>query len=274
MRFYNCQKAFVCGVDLHAKNLYLCLMDREQKVLVHRPLENQNTELLLKILAPFQEQLVVAAESCFAWYWLADFCAKHKIEFQLGHALYMKAIHGGKVKNDRLDALKIAKLTLSGMLPSAYVYPQTHRSLRDLLRRRLYFVHKRAELMTHTQLANHQANLPALGSITKTKIEDNAILPRFTDPCLQKSVELNLQTIEHYNQMIAKLEWYIYQNTQQAHPQELSILMSVKGIGQILAQTIILEIDWRNWNSAMAKRRGGVSLRPGLAGRSIRSKNF
>jgi len=63
MRFYNCQKAFVCGVDLHAKNLYLCLMDREQKVLVHRPLENQNTELLLKILAPFQEQLVVAGRS-------------------------------------------------------------------------------------------------------------------------------------------------------------------------------------------------------------------
>jgi transposase len=56
-------------------------------------------------------------------------------------------------------------------------------------------------------------------------------------------VELNLQTIQHYNQMIAKLEWYIYQNTQQAHPQELSILMSVRGIGRILAQTIILEID-------------------------------
>jgi len=35
----------------------------------------------------------------------------------------MKAIHGGKAKNDRIDALKIAMLLRSGMLPQVYVYP-------------------------------------------------------------------------------------------------------------------------------------------------------
>jgi hypothetical protein len=35
----------------------------------------------------------------------------------------MKAIHGGKAKNDRIDAHKIAVLLRGGMLPQAYVYP-------------------------------------------------------------------------------------------------------------------------------------------------------
>jgi hypothetical protein len=35
------------------------------------------------------------------WYWLCDRCEATKIPFVLGHALYLKAIHGGKVKNDK-----------------------------------------------------------------------------------------------------------------------------------------------------------------------------
>jgi hypothetical protein len=36
----------------------------------------------------------------FAWYWLADACAREQIPFVLAHALYLRAIHGGKNKND------------------------------------------------------------------------------------------------------------------------------------------------------------------------------
>jgi len=31
----------------------------------------------------------------FSWYWVADFCEDKGIPFILGHALYMRAIHGG-----------------------------------------------------------------------------------------------------------------------------------------------------------------------------------
>jgi len=41
---------------------------------------------------------VVAVECIYTWYWLADLCAREEIPFVLGHALYMKAIHGGKAK--------------------------------------------------------------------------------------------------------------------------------------------------------------------------------
>jgi hypothetical protein len=61
-------------------------------------------------VAPFRDGLVVGLECMFAWYWLADLCQPERIDFVLGHALYMKAIHGGKAKNDRIDARKIARL--------------------------------------------------------------------------------------------------------------------------------------------------------------------
>lgn len=66
--------------------------------------------------------------------------------FVLGQALYRKALHGGKAKNDKIDAHKIAVLLRGGMLPQAYVYPAAMRATRDLLRRRCHVVRKRAEL--------------------------------------------------------------------------------------------------------------------------------
>ncbi len=61
----------------------------------------------------------------------------------------MKAIHGGKSKDDKIDSKKIAHLLRGGNLPIAYVYPKGMRETRDPLRRRMYLVHKRAEAATH-----------------------------------------------------------------------------------------------------------------------------
>ena len=60
----------------------------------------------------------------FAWYWLADLRRWEGITFVLGHALYMKAIHGGKAKSDKIDSEKISRMLRGGMLPQAYVYPR------------------------------------------------------------------------------------------------------------------------------------------------------
>jgi hypothetical protein len=64
---------------------------------------------------PFRDGLVVGAECMFAWYWLADLCEDETIPFVLGHALYMKAIHGGKAKSDKIDAGKLAALLRGGL---------------------------------------------------------------------------------------------------------------------------------------------------------------
>jgi hypothetical protein len=75
----------------------------------------------------------------------------------------MKAIHGGKAKNDKIDAYKIAVLLRGGMIPQAYVYPEGMRSTRDLLRRRMHLMHQPAQLLAHIQNTNSQYNLPDIG---------------------------------------------------------------------------------------------------------------
>ena len=59
----------------------------------------------------------------FAWYWLADLCEDEHLPFALGHALAMKFSHGGKTKNDKLDAAKLAALLKGGLFPLPHVYP-------------------------------------------------------------------------------------------------------------------------------------------------------
>ena len=115
MRFYDQRHQYTCGIDLHARTMYLCVLDSEGRIVFHRDLPTR-PEALTDAIGPYRSDLVVAAECMFAWYWLADLCQDEGIAFVLGHALYMKAIHGGKKKNDKLDAEKIARLTFGGNL--------------------------------------------------------------------------------------------------------------------------------------------------------------
>ena len=123
MRFYTQAHRFYAGVDLHARTLAVCILDQAGAVVFEDNLA-ADPRAFLQAVAPFRAGLAVACECMFAWYWLADLCAAEGIPFVLGHALYMKAIHGGKSKNDQLDAHKIAVLLRGGMIPQAYVYPK------------------------------------------------------------------------------------------------------------------------------------------------------
>src|SRR5262245_34349450 len=152
MRFYNQQHRFYCGVDLHARTLSLHILDAQGKTLLAQTLA-ASPDAFLHAVAPFRDGLVVACECLFAWYWLADLCTDEGIPFVLGHALYRKAIHGGKAKTDQLDAQKIAALLRGGLLPQAYVYPRGLRATRDLLRRR-------AAALVHLTNTNSQYHLP------------------------------------------------------------------------------------------------------------------
>ena len=78
-------------------------------------------EAFLRLIKPHRDDLVVGVECMFTWYWLADLCAEEGIDFVLGHALYLRAIHGGKAKNDKIDSHKIAVLLRGGSFPLAYV---------------------------------------------------------------------------------------------------------------------------------------------------------
>src|SRR3989304_5621602 len=114
----------------------------------------------------------------------------------LGPARYRRAPHGGKAKNDRIDAHKIAALLRGGMLPQAYVYPQAMRATRDLMRRRNYLMRQRAELLAHITNTNHQNNPSARGVRPARPAERSGIAEHFAEAPVRKSVEVDLSLIE------------------------------------------------------------------------------
>jgi transposase len=243
MRFYNQQHRFYCGVDLHARTLSLCILDSAGQTALARTIA-AGPDDFLQAVAPFRDGLAVACECMFAWYWLADLCHEQHIPFVLGHALYMKAIHGGKAKTDTIDAHKIAVLLRGGLLPQAYVYPKGMRETRDLLRRRTFLVRRRAEALVHLTNTNSQYNRPPFAkklayAANRAELD---LAQRFTDPSVRKNVEVDLALIDAYDRHIGELELYLVRTAKVDDPQAFHRLRSVPGIGKVLALILLYEI--------------------------------
>src|SRR5947209_7049763 len=64
---------FYAGVDLHARSLFLAVLDRDGQARFGRNLPAQ-PEPFLRAVAPFRDGLVVGCECMHCWYWLADTC--------------------------------------------------------------------------------------------------------------------------------------------------------------------------------------------------------
>ncbi len=154
----------------------------------------------------------------------------------------MKAIHGGKAKNDTIDSQKIAVLLRGGMLPQAYGDPAAMRATRDWLRRRMHLMRKRAALLAHVQHTNSQYNLPSMGKNIAYKANRDGIAERFPDPAVQKSIEVDLALIGHDDHLLNDVELSIVHTAKQPDPQTLSRLPSVPGIGTILRLVLLYDI--------------------------------
>jgi transposase len=219
----------------------MCILNQEGAILLHRNMKAE-PDSFLKAVAPFRQDLAVAIECIFTWYWLADLCANEEIPFVLGHALYMKAIHGGKAKNDKIDALKIASLLRGGMMPQAYAYPAEMRSTRDLLRRRMHLMRQRAELLGHVQLTNQQYNMPEIGRKIAYRSNREGVAERFADRVAASNVAFDLKRITFYDDLLNQIELEIVRHAKQHDANTFHLLDTIPGVGKILALVMLYEI--------------------------------
>jgi transposase len=220
--------------------MYLCILDHEGNKLLHRNVRAKPHDFLSAIEG-FRDDLIVGAECMFTWYWLADLCLEEKIKFVLGHALYMKAIHGGKKKDDKLDSEKIARLMRGGTFPLSYVYPREMRATRDLVRRRMFLVRRRSELLAHVQLTNQQYNHDPFEKMLQYA-SNRDVLDRFEQPSVRLSVEADLKTVDHYDKLLTQLEKDLVRQATLHDPRACRLLRSIPGIGKILSLVLLYEI--------------------------------
>ena len=242
MRFYTGQHQYYCGIDLHTKNMYVCILNQGGNILFHKNISS-SPQSLYRVIKPYLPDIALAVECMFTWYWIADFCSAHNIPFVLGHALYMKAIHGSKTKNDKIDSHKIAVLLRGGMIPMAYVYPAEMRSTRDLLRRRMHFMYKRSELLAHIQNTRSQYNLPEFNKCISRKRNRTGISEHFEDNSVRKSIELNLTLLKQYDNLLNEVELFLVRHTKENRPNDLYLLRTIPGVGKILSLVILYEIQ-------------------------------
>ncbi len=55
MKFYNKQHEYYCGIDLHAKTMYICIQDKNGDVVVHRNMRAR-PDVFLKSIKPYQKK--------------------------------------------------------------------------------------------------------------------------------------------------------------------------------------------------------------------------
>jgi transposase len=179
----------------------------------------------------------------FGWYWLADACQAADLHFVLAHALYLKAIHGGKNKNDRIDSEKIAHLLRTNLIPPAYVYPAAKRPLRALLRQRLFFVWRRSELLA--RIHSHQLAHNRIPPKQTRRIRDpweQQVLAAEPEPLRQLALKNDLAMIKHFDTQIFALEEELQRQAKKNAAREYALLQTVPGIGENLGMTILCEI--------------------------------
>jgi transposase len=243
MKYYTSTTEFNCGIDLHARQMYVCVMDRQGKKLVHTNVKDNDFEFFLKLVAPYKHSLTVCCECMFGWYWLADACQGAGLTFVLAHALYVRAIHGGKNKNDRVDSEKLTHLLRSNLIPPSYVYPAARRPLRALLRQRIYYVWRRAELLARIhchQLAYNRR--PAKQTRRVRTPWEEQLLAAEDHPLRQIALKNDLAMIGHFDRSISGLELQLRAQTKESAGREYALLQTVPGIGQTLGLTILYEI--------------------------------
>jgi len=244
MKYYTSTTEFNCGIDLHARQMYICLMDRTGNKLVHTNIQGNEFAYFLKRIEPYRHSLTIVCKCTFNWYWLADACQREGLTFVLAHTLYLKAIHGGKNKNDRIDSEKLAHLLRSNLIPPSYVYPGTKRPVRALLRQRLYYVWRRAELLARIQC--HQlaeGHEPVKQSRPNRDPWEERLLAQYENPLHKSALEIDLHMIRAYDEMLLRLERELLAATRQLASRDFALLNTVPGIGRSLALTILYEID-------------------------------
>lgn len=244
MKYYTSTTEFNCGIDLHARQMYACVMNRQGRKLVHTNIIGNDFRYFLKRVEPYRHDLTVVSECTFNWYWLADACFEADIQFVLAHALYLKHIHGGKNKNDRIDSEKLAHLLRANLIPPSYIYPAERRPVRALLRQRMSYVWQRATLKTHLSMNQTAEGLvPARKSGHNRDTWEESILQQYTNPLHKFAVSCDMNIIRAYDVQIGKLEAEIIRQAKRELGRNYHLLLSVPGIGRVLAMTILFEID-------------------------------
>ena len=227
------------GIDLHANNSVVVLLNAQDQVIYQKRLPN-DLPTILAALAPHPGEIEgLVVESTYNWYWLVDGLMEAGYRVHLATPAAIQQYSGLKYSDDHSDARWLAHLLRLGVLPKGYIYPKAERAVRDLLRKRAHLVRQHTANVLSVQnimVRNTGVRLSVKRIRALTKQELEALLPE-VDQVL--AVTSSLAVLDCLSQQIKTLEQTVHKRLK--HTPSYEQLLTVDGIGTILAQTIMLE---------------------------------
>src|SRR5919199_3073891 len=227
------------GIDLHANNSVGVGINEQDEVLYRKRLSNE-LSTILEQLAPYQTALKgLVVESTYNWYWLVDGLMEAGYRVHLANPAAIEQYSGLKHTNDQSDARWLAHLLRLGVLPEGYIYPKAERAVRDLLRKRAHLVRQHTANVLSVQ--NIMArNTGARFSIKRMhELTKQDLTTLLTEESQVLAVTSSLVVLDCLQQQSKTLEKTVHKRLQ--HTPSYEQLLTVQGIGTILAQTITLE---------------------------------
>jgi len=227
------------GIDLHSSNNFIGICDERDNRLYAKRHDNR-LESVLKALEPFKDTLQgVVVESTFNWYWLVDGLQENGYIPHLANPCAIQVYSGLKYTDDKWDSFWLAHLLRLGLLPEGYIYPKEIRPVRDLMRRRTIFVKQRTtQILSLQSMIYRNRGLDFPGNSVKAFNEMFAD-SLFESPYLVFTAKNQIATIQFLNERIGLIEKEILSLVKLK--KEFELLLTLPGVGKILALTIMLE---------------------------------
>jgi transposase len=228
-----------CGIDLHSNNGYYGIVDKEGTRVMGRKLPN-DLGVALSALCPYKERIKsVAVESTFNWYWLVDGLMENGYPVKLANPAAMVQYEGLKDANDKTDCFFLCEQQRLGVLPTGHIYPKAERPVRDLLRRRTLFVHQRTTQTLSLQSMIHRLSGAKMDMRSLLRLEPEEFAELLKDEDSMFTATQNIQAISFLSLRVKAIEERVLGRIK-LKP-EYERLLSIPGVGIILAMTIMME---------------------------------
>jgi transposase len=228
------------GIDLHSSTNYTAVIDDQDQRLFGKRLPN-TMDAVVSALHPFREHMQgVVVESTYNWYWLVDGLQAHGYKLHLANPSAIKQYEGLKHTDDKWDSFWLAHMLRLNILPEGYIYPKEERPVRDLLRRRLLFVRHRTSHILSLQSMISRNIGTNMSCYAIKRLDQVAAETLFASPHSILAAKSNIAVIHFLKERIKLIEKAV--KTHIRLRDEFKCLLTVPGIGDILALTIMLEV--------------------------------
>jgi transposase len=145
------------GVDLHKRVSQIAVLTADGELTQHR-LANE-VPRLEQFFAQLPTPSPVAIEASGTWWWLVDLLERLGHQPVLSNPKQTKAIAAARLKNDRVDAHRLALLLRGDLLPTVWIPPASLREARELVRHRISLVWLRTQVKNRLQAMLARRNL-------------------------------------------------------------------------------------------------------------------